>query len=172
MLYRYGWIQPVEMGLGHYPTMTLAPHAIENPFAQTSILYRGDTTRRFYRTHPVFDSVRYYSGYVANTPDEQSSLFVNMPGNGRIHSFVTLLRPEQYCGALMEGGIQSTTSRRLGDFLNQCQPSRVCLRRSLAADSPVVYTSIDEASRITRTGDFAAASICDVIIQSSATTTA
>lgn len=104
MLYRYGWKRPELMTFGHYPTMTLAPTATEDGFAQTSIFHRGDTMQRFWREHPYFDSVRHYPSFVINTPAEKNAFFTATPATRNIHSFVNLIKPEEYCNGWRFGG--------------------------------------------------------------------
>jgi len=106
LYYRYGWLRPQSLVWGHYPTMMLAPYKASNPFAATGILYRGDSTRRFWGEHPYFDSVRYYPGYVVNLPDDPSVLFSARPSTTKIYSYVTLRSRDVGCGGrLMSGGI-------------------------------------------------------------------
>ena len=165
MLYRYGWKRQEFQAWGHYPTMTLAPLATTTPFAFTSIFHRGDSIERFWQDHPYWDSARYYPGYIINTPTYESRQFLALPGQSRIHSYVTLVKPEEYCNGWLFGGgighdwIDGTPEHPPtppGGMPTPPVGQPGLPPTFFATPSGTQFTTVEESERITRTGVFEA----------------
>lgn len=90
-LNRFGWFEPREIGDGAHPGMTLVSLRSEDPFAQTSILHRGDSALRLLGENDEGEDVWYYSGHLINTPgNPMPALFSSGPGTGGILSNITV----------------------------------------------------------------------------------
>ncbi|MBL7987115.1 MAG: T9SS type A sorting domain-containing protein [Chlorobi bacterium] len=156
-LYRYGWTKPEEPGPGHYPTMTLAPYVEEAPWENSSLFYRHDTTRRFFRA-----GRRYYPAFVLNTPTQKSQLFRNTATRNRIYSYGILARNidllgTNECGIKVGGGFHHDFTADPPSPPNNPQaPKKPGLPPTFFGTEAKFDTTVEHISRITRSGVFQA----------------